>query len=110
MNNMTDHELYKKIDSLTDNLNLINTQIKKLSEIVERLIRLEEKNATLQKDLNGYGSRLAKYEEDLQKLSIKTALNSSKGDIIGRWVERLIWFIVIAALGVFDIFKLKGHG
>lgn len=102
-------ELEKKMDTLTDNVNLLNTQIKKLSEIVERLIRLEEKNATLQKDVNGFGQRLTKYEEDLQKISIKTALNTSKGDIVGRWVERLIWFIVIAALSVFDIFKTRGH-
>lgn len=103
------NDLTHKVDDLCSDVKQLNGEVRKLSEIIERLIRVEEKNATMQKDLNGYGMRLAKYEEDLQKLSIKTALNSSKGDIIGRWVERLIWFIVIAALGVFDIFKTKGH-
>lgn len=106
---MTDREINKKIDLLSDNVNILNVHIKKLGEIVERLIRLEEKNATLQKDINGYGERLTRFEEEITKISIKIALNTSHGHLIGKWVERLIWFIVITALGVFDIFKSKGH-
>ena len=102
---MTDQLLTKKVDNLSDTVNVLKNQIVKLSEIIERLIRVEEKNATLQKDVNGFGLRLSRIEEHLQTISIKTALNSTRGDLIGRWLERVLWFFLLAALASFDLFK-----
>lgn len=93
--------------TLENKVDALSTQVNRLSDAIERLVRIEEKYLTLEKDLNGYGQRLTNIEENIQKLSIKTAINSSKGDIIGRWVERLLWIIIIAALSSLELFKHK---
>lgn len=90
--------LIQKVDNLSD-------QVKELSEAITRLVRIEEKYISMEKDLNGFGTRMTKVEEIIQKLAIKTELTASRGDIVTRWVERLIFFIVIAALASFNLFK-----
>lgn len=90
--------LESKVDDLAQ-------QIAKLSDAVIRLTRIEEKYISMEKDINGFGTRMTKLEETIQKLAIKTELNTSRGDIVTRWVERLIFFIVIGALASFNLFK-----
>ena len=94
-----DNLINQKIDSL-------NEQVRELSDAITRLVRIEEKYIGMERDLNGFGARLSKIEDEINRMSVKLALASSKGDLLGRWVERFLWILIAAAFAVFN--PLKG--
>ena len=94
-----DNILSQKVDNLSE-------QVKELSDAITRLVRIEEKYIGMERDLNGFGARLSKIEDEINRMSVKLALASSKGDLLGRWVERFLWILIAAAFAVFN--PLKG--
>lgn len=102
-------DLEQSVNHLTDQVEILVKQISVLSEVVVRLARMEEKAINMEKDVDGYGNRLSRFEDKFTKqmteIRIKTAVQANSGSMISRWVERLIVFIVLAALTSWGIFK-----
>lgn len=87
-----------KVDAMAD-------QLSRLNDAVIQMTRIEEQNHSIKKDLDGYGMRLTKVEDKINNLQTITAINKSEGNRTERWLERLIWFLVSAALAILYKFK-----
>lgn len=91
-------ELNKKVDRLI-------VQVDRLEEIVSSLARIEERQMQQKGVVDGFGRRLEGFEQRLRMVELSSALNKSDTNLIGRWVERIIYFIVLAALSAYSWFK-----
>lgn len=98
----------QQIKNIENKLDAMTVQLSKLNDAIITMTRIEEHAYSMQKDIDGFGARLSKIEAAQQKLAIQSALNSSKGDLIARWMERIIMYIVLAALASYAFFKSGG--
>ena len=84
--------------ALTEKVDNLAEQVTKLSDAITRLVRIEEKYISIEKDINGFGARLAKVEDNQHKLITETALNSAESKRTWHWVERILSWLIIAGL------------
>lgn len=87
-----------ELNALNIKIDNLSEQMEKLSEAITRLVRIEEKYLGLEKDVNGFGARLTKIEDNQQKLITATALNSAESKRTWHWVERILSWAIIAGL------------
>lgn len=101
---MTD-QLEKTVISLTKEVELLAKQVSKMGDVIIQLVRIEEQSRGIKEHVDGFGKRLSKFEDKLRLVEIKSAVQASTGAITSRVVERILMFIVLAALASWNLFK-----
>lgn len=104
---MSERDIESKIVSLSGKVDSLQLAVSQLSTVIESLARIEEKILHQKNDVDGFGHRLEVQERRLREMEIKQALSTSQGGTTSRWVERIVMFIVVAALGALNFFKDK---
>lgn len=88
---------------------LLRESVAELSKIVTSLARIEVRAEHLEKSVDGFGARMAKYEDKtnlrIKELEIRAAVQATTGSATSRLVERIVMFIVMAALASYGFFK-----
>lgn len=98
-------QLEKSVANLTREVEILAKQVGKMGEVLIQLARIEESAKGIKEDVDGFGKRLSKFEEKLRVVEIKSAVQASTGAITSRVVERIVMFIVLAALASWNLFK-----
>jgi len=98
-------EISTLIVSLEGKVDGMQRQIAQLSRVIESLARIEENMANQKDDVDGFGHRLDAHEKRMREMEIRLAVNANQGGTTARWMERIIAFMIIAALGAFNLFK-----
>lgn len=80
-------------------------QISKLAEAMVSIARMEVSTNNLVDKLNGFGRRVSRNEDELKALALQVALNGQQTGVMGKWVERMVWFVVAAAAASLNLFK-----
>lgn len=104
---MSEKDIESNIVRLSGKVDSLQRAVSQLSTVIESLARIEEKIAHQKNDVDGFGHRLEVQERRLREMEIKQALSTSQGGTTSRWVERIVMFIVVAALGALNFFKDK---
>ncbi len=100
-------DIQLQLSDITGKVQEIQRQILQLSKLIESLARIEENLINQKDDVNGFGNRLAEFDGRMRNIEIKLAISASQGTATSRWVERIVMFVVIAALGALNFFKDK---
>lgn len=104
------------MSTVENQLRTLVDEVKSLAKAINKLAVVDERTIDLKKDFDGLGARVTKMEHTLNdlrvqmektfsELKLKAALNAQTGNMTYRWLERLLAFLVIAALTANQLFK-----
>ena len=87
-------------DTQEQRLEKIETKLDRLADAVVSIARIEERVATVLKQNDRFFTRMDKIEQRLEEVEAQADVNSTTG----RFIERFMWIIVAASIGLIAIF------
>ena len=85
-------------------LEKIETKLDRLADAVVSIARIEERVATVLKQNDRFFTRMDKIEQRLEEVEAQADVNSNTG----RFIERFMWIIVAASIGLIAYFLRIG--
>ena len=85
-------------------LEKIEGKLDRLADAVVSIARIEERVATVLKQNDRFFTRMDKIEQRLEEVEAQADINSTAG----RFIERFMWIIVAARIGLIEYFLRIG--
>ena len=91
-------------DTQEQRLEKIEIKLDRLADAVVSIARIEERVATVLKQNDRFFTRMDKIEQRLDDVEAQSDVNSNTG----RFIERFMWIVVAAAIGLLVYFVRIG--
>lgn len=91
-------------DTQEQRLEKIEIKLDRLADAVVSIARIEERVATVLKQNDRFFTRMDKIEQRLEEVEAQADVNSNTG----RFIERFMWIIVAASIGLIAYFLRIG--
>ena len=91
-------------DTQEQRLEKIEVKLDRLADAVVSIARIEERVATVLKQNDRFFTRMDKIEQRLEEVEAQADVNSNTG----RFIERFMWIIVGASIGLIAYFLRIG--